>query len=602
MPSYARLRDSSERTVVGTPVSRSVLERIVAFARQNVIALVLGVLLIWLVAGPIGLLINLSLRGGSPAAPGTDLTLSNYGAVYGSVYTWPAALNTLVYAVLVTIVSITLATLFAWLVERTDMPFRSFAWIAMLIPIAVPGMLASMAWILMLSPRTGVLNVAIRSFMALFGVDLGGEGPINIYSMGGMVFIEGVRGANTLFLMLVGAFRLMDPSLEDASIMSGASKFQTVRHVTLPLMFPALLAATIYAFLGNLDDFDTPLLIGLPAGIFVLPTLIYFTAYVSPTPNWGLASAYTSLFVVVMVFLVAYYYRVVIKRSKRFATVTGKGFRPARLKLGRWRYVAIGSFGLYFGLTILMPVGILLYASLLPVYRVPSMEVLDLFTLSNYARVLDDGRLIRAVTNTFVIAGSTATITMVFAFIVSWAVVRVKVRGGVLMDALAFAPNAIPTVAIGLGLAVFYLSPTARWTGIYGSVFILIIALSTKYLAFATRIGNSSMTQIAGELEEASWVSGVGKLMTLARITTPLLLPTFLAGWIWVVAHAFRNLTLPLLLATPRTEVLSMRLYYYWVRDSDFSLTAALGVMLILSLSIFAFASRRIITKGFSGD
>ncbi len=582
------------------PRRRSILERLVRFARDNVIALLVGALLIWLVAGPISLLFTMSVRGGTPAVQG-PFTIRNYAAVYSSGQTWSAMSNTLIYATMVTVVSLLLAATFAWLLERTDMPGRGLAWIAMLIPLAMPGMLSSMAWILMLSPRIGVLNIATRTVMGWFGLGVGDVGPINIYSMGGMVFIEGIKGANTLFLMLVGAFRLMDPSLEDASTLSGATRLQTLRRVTMPLMLPALLAAAIYAFLGNLDDFDTPLLLGLPAGIFLLPTLIYFTAYVSSSPNWGLAAAYSSLFLVMMGFLVVWYYRVVIKKARKYATVTGKGYKPQRIKLGRWRYAALGGFIAYFALTIAMPFAILLWASVLPAYRVPSRELLGSLTFSNYLQILDDPLIVQATINTVVLATSTATVTMILAFIVSWAVVRIRVKGGVLMDALAFAPNAIPTVAVGLGLVIMYLHPALRWTSLYGSVTLLVIALSTKYLAFSTRIGNGAMVQIAGELEEAAWVSGIGKVRTLIRVTAPLLLPTFLAGWLWVVAHSFRNLTLPLLLASPGSEVLSMRIYQYWVRDADFSLTAALGVCLMLTLALLAFGSRRIIAKGFTG-
>jgi iron(III) transport system permease protein len=585
----------------GPRPKRPIGTRMVHFVRDNSIALFIGGLLIFLVAGPIGLLFNLSIRGGTPAQPGS-LTTGNFEAVYAGTNTWSALSNTLVYAGGVTIVSLLLATLFAWFVERTDMPGRGFAWAVMLIPLAMPGMLSAMSWTLMLSPKIGVVNVGIREVASWVGIDFDGTGPINIYSMGGMIFIEGVKGANTLFLMLVGGFRLMDPSLEDASTMSGASRLQTMRTVTMPLMTPALLAAGIYAFLGNLDDFDTPLLIGLPAGIYVLPTLIYFTAYVSPSPNWGMASAYASIFLIVMAILVVWYYKVVIKRANRYATVSGKGFKPGRVKLGRWRFVAMGAFGSYLVVTIVMPFLILLWASILPSYRLPSWEILHELTFKHYMQIFHDPLIVKASINTVVLATTTATATMVLAFVVSWAVVRLRVRGGVLMDALAFAPNAIPTVAVGLGLVVMYLHPALRWTSLYGSIGLLVIALSTKYLAFSTRIGNSAMVQVAGELEEASWMSGVGKLRTLLRVTGPLLLPTFLAGWLWVVAHSFKNLTLPLLLSGPNTEVLSMRIYQYWTREGDFSLTAALGVLLMLALAILAFASRRIIAKGFTGN
>ena len=177
-----------------------------------------------------------------------------------------------------------------------------------------------------------------------------------------MVFVEGMSGSTTLFLLMVGAFRLMDPSMEEAAKISGARTLTTLRRVTLGLMLPAVLAAAMYAFLGNLDDFETPLLIGLQAGIYLLPTLIYFTAYVSP--SYGLATAYSSIFIIFTIVMVWIYYRVVIRHTERYASITGKGYRPRRLALGKWRWVALGLFIAFFTLNIVLPFFTLLWAAL----------------------------------------------------------------------------------------------------------------------------------------------------------------------------------------------------------------------------------------------
>jgi iron(III) transport system permease protein len=395
---------------------------------------------------------------------------------------------------------------------------------------------------------------------------------------------------------------MMDPSLEGAATMSGASRWQTLRGVTLPLMFPALLAASIYAFLGNLEDFDTPLLLGLPAGVYILPTLIYFEAYLRPGSGWGLASAYSSIFLVLMVVLIAFYYRVVVKRSKSFATVSGKGFRPERIKLGKWRWPAFAVIAVFFTLVLALPLFALMYASLLPVYLGPTIESLSNLSFNNYLRVFTDPLISRATRNTLIIGLGTATFTMVIAFTVSWVVIRGRTRGRLLMDALAFSPNAIPSVALAFGLIIFYLNPAVRWLAIYGTLVMIVIALSTKYLAYTTRLGNSAMVQVSSELEEAAWMAGAGRVYSFFRVTMPLLLPTFAAGFLWVAAHAFRNLTIPLLLATPGTETIALRIYIYWDRQGDFPLTAAMGVLLIITLMVLAFFSRRYVIRGFSGD
>jgi iron(III) transport system permease protein len=581
---------------MGAPEKRRAKVSVIDWLRENVFSVAIVAMLLWLIAAPLSLVINMSFRQGSPANPG-EFTLEHYSAVYGDSLTYTTLGNTVVYAAAVTAISLGLAAACAWLIERTDMPGRNFAWVAMLIPMAMPGLLSAMAWILLASPQIGVLNVAVRSVLGLFGVELE-SGPFNIYSLAGMIWVEGIKGTSTLFLMIVGAFRLMDPALEGAATMSGATKLQTLRRVTLPLMLPAILAAAIYAFLGNLEDFDTPLLLGLPANVFILPTLIYFKAYVSPASSWGIASAYTSIFLVLMFALIVFYYRVVVTRSRRFATVSGKGFRPQKIKLGIWRWPAFGVILAFFTFSMLLPLAILVYSSLVPVYVGWSMDSVRSFSFANYVEVFNDPKIARATINTLIIGISTATVTMVLALGVSWAVIRGRTRGRSAMDAMAFAPNAIPAVALGFGMVIFYLNPALRWLSIYGTLTIIVIALATKYLAYTTRLGNSALLQISSELEEAALVSGAGRFRAFARVTFPLVLPTLLAGWIWVAAHAFRNLTFPLLLATPGTETIALRMYVYWERFADFPLTSAMGVLLIGVLLLFALLSRRLIVEG----
>jgi len=312
--------------------------------QENSLSVGIAFLLVWIVGAPVVTLIVSSLRQGDFISPG-PFTLDNYRTVFLGAQTYPALINTLIYAGVVSAISLTLATVFAWLVERTDMPGKNWAWTMMLIPLAMPGILRSMAWILLLSPNTGIINVGLRHVLGFWGVQLH-TGPLNVFTLPGMIFVEAMGGSTTLFLLMVGAFRLMDPSLEEAARVSGASSLTTLRRVTLGLMKPAVLAAAMYAFLGNLDDFEVPLLIGLQAGIYLFPTLIYFTAYI--TPSYGLASAYSSIFILFTLVMVWIYYKVVIRQSDKYASITGKGFRPRRLSLGRWRWMALGFFGVFF--------------------------------------------------------------------------------------------------------------------------------------------------------------------------------------------------------------------------------------------------------------
>lgn len=566
--------------------------------KKNSLALGITFLLLWVVAAPIMMLIISSLREGNFINPG-GFTLGNYRTVYLTALTYPALLNTLIYAVAVSAISLTMATIFAWLVERTDMPGRDWAWTMMLLPLAMPGILRSMSWILLLSPRSGIINVYLREPLSYLGFKLE-EGPFNIFTLPGMIFIEGMSGSTTLFLMMVGAFRLMDPSMEEAARISGARTFTTLRRVTLGLMLPAVLAAAMYAFLGNLDDFETPLLIGLQAGIYLLPTLIYFTAYVSP--SYGLATAYSSIFIIFTVAMVWIYYRVIIRRADRYAAITGKGYRPRRLSLGRWRWFALGLFIVFFILNIILPFFTLLWASLLPSYMVPSRAALQFVTLDNFATLISEPSIVNSTINTIILGVITATGTMGLAYLVSWLVVRLRVKGGMILDGLAFVPHAIPTVSIALALVVMYLHPALRWIPIYGTLWIMMLALMTRYIAFATRTSNAAMTQLHGELEEAARTSGATRITTLIRITFPLLLPPFIGGWVWVFAHTIRSFSIPLMLATPGNETIAVIMYHYWERKADFSLASTLGVAMLVVVGVLTFVSRRFISQGFTRE
>ena len=564
--------------------------------RKHALAFGITALLLWVVAAPIIMLVLSSLREGNFITPGA-FTLGNYRTVYLNQLTYPALLNTLIYATAVSAISLTFATIFAWLVERTDMPGTNWAWTMMLLPLAMPGILRSMSWILLLSPRSGIINIYLRDYLSFFGVQLE-TGPFNIFTLPGMIFVEGMSGSTTLFLLMVGAFRLMDPSMEEAAKISGARTLTTLRRVTLGLMLPAVLAAAMYAFLGNLDDFETPLLIGLQAGIYLLPTLIYFTAYVSP--SYGLATAYSSIFIIFTIVMVWIYYRVVIRRADRYASITGKGYRPRRLALGKWRWLGLGLFIAFFTLNIILPFLTLLWASLLPSYMVPSRAALQYVTLDNFATLINEPSIINSTVNTIILGVVTATGTMALAYMVSWLIVRLKVKGGVFLDGLAFIPHAIPTVSIALALIVLYLHPSVRWLPIYGTIWIMMLALMTRYIAFASRTANSAMTQIHGELEEAARTSGATRFTTLVRITFPLLLPPFIGGWVWVFAHTIRSFSIPLMMATPGNETIAVVMYHFWERKADFSLASTLGVAMLVSVGILTFFSRRFIAQGFT--
>jgi iron(III) transport system permease protein len=379
--------------------------------------------------------------------------------------------------------------------------------------------------------------------------------------------------------------------------MSGAGRFETLRKVTIPLLTPALLGALVYAFVGNLQDFDTPLVLGLPAGILILPTLIYFIGYSGARPNLGIASVYATLFVVLMVALTFFYYRYAIKGSRRFATVVGKGYRPQKIKLGRWRYAALGMVALFAVFSVVLPFLTLLWTSVTQgAFQMPTPSALRNISFSAYTDLLGSASFKHAAWNTIGVSLIAGVATMALAIVSAWAVVRLRVRGASLLDTMAFIPNAVPSVALGIALVVFYLGPIGQVIPIYGTWALLVVAFVINYIAFATRLSNGAMAQLGAELEEAAWASGHNKFSTLLRVTTPLLRPAVVAGMLWIVAHSARNLTLPLLLASQGTETLSMHLWNLWDHQTQYTEAAAIGVIMMVAIGGLALFARKLLS------
>ena len=556
--------------------------------RRRFAPLLIIVFTLSLIIVPLVFLLVFSFRLGTPWQPGA-FTLQHYLTAYARAETYAMFFNTVVLAVISTLLSVAMAVLFAFLTERTDMPLRNVAWALMLVPMAVPGLLFGISWIFLLSPRNGLFNIWLRNVFALFGATVT-EGPLNIYSLWGMIFLEGLRGVTTIFLVIAGAFRAMDPSLEDAARVSGASHRTTFLRVFMPVLLPAILAASMYSFMSHLESLEIPIVIGFPAGIYVFPTYIYFTTMRFTPPQYGLSAALGATFLIVSVILV-YGYRGIAGQAGRFVTITGKGYRPRLIRLGKWRYPAFGLFLFYFILTIAAPTLILIWRSLTLFYVQPSWKALSRLTLDNFARVLADQRIVHATVNTVLVAAGTATLTMLLSLVVAWAVTRKTFKGSSIVDALMFLPHALPGVVIGIAFIFLYLQPPLSYLQLYGTVSIIILALTVSYVAFGSRVMNAAVTQIHAELEEAGQMSGAPWSAIMQRIVLPLLMPGFIAGWIWVATHAMRNFSVPLILGADESQVLAVIMWSLWDvgRAGE---TTALGVLLIFALTLLTVGGR----------
>jgi iron(III) transport system permease protein len=561
--------------------------------RRRAVPVLIIVFTLWLIIVPLVFLLIFSFRLGTPWQP-EAFTLQHYTTAYGRAETYTMLFNTAVLAVLSTVFSVALAVAFAFLIERTDMPLRNAAWGLMLVPMAVPGLLFAISWIFLLSPRNGLFNIWLRNLLAVFGLDVS-EGPLNIYSLAGMIFLEGLRGVTTIFLVITGAFRAMDPSLEEAARVSGASNRTTFARVFLPVLMPALMAAAMYSFMGHMESLEIPIVIGFPAGIYVFPTYIYFTTMRFTPPQYGLSAALGVTFLVVSVALV-YGYRRVTRQAGRFVTITGKGYRPRVIHLGKWRYPAFGLFLFYFILTIAAPALILVWRSLTLFYMQPSWRAFSKLTLDNFWLVLSEESVFHATVNTLAVAGGTATLTMLLSLVVAWVVIRKSFMGRSVVDALMFLPHALPGVIIGIAFIFLYLQPPLSYLQLYGTVTIVILALTVSYIAFGSRVMNAAVTQIHVELEEAGQMSGAAWASIMRRIVLPLLMPAFVSGWIWVATHAMRSFSVPLILGADESKVLAVIMWDLWDRGRAGE-TAALGVLLIVALTALTVGGRWIVSQ-----
>jgi iron(III) transport system permease protein len=331
-----------------------------------------------------------------------------------------------------------------------------------------------------------------------------------------------------------------------------------------------------------MDQFEAALVAGLPGKVFMLPTLVYFTVQMRAPADYGVSAVYSLVFMLIMIALLIVYRRIV-RKSERFVTVSGKAYRPKRISLGRWRYVAFGGVALFGLVTVILPAITLAWLSLLPPQAPPIWGNFSKVSFDVYANMLANPRVGLIAWNTLLMLAATATFTMSIAFLVSWAIVRGRGRGRGLLDGLSFLPYAFPGVTVAIALIFVFLNPPGNYIPIYGSLSILVIGLTVIYIAFSTRLMNGAIAQIGKELEEAGRTSGATQLAVMRRITLPLLMPAFLAGWIWVASHAMRSFSIPLVLSSQRNQVVAPEIWRVWQRGY-LSEAAAYGIILMIIL------------------
>jgi iron(III) transport system permease protein len=543
------------------------------------LALVAGAILAFLALYPTVMLFAGSFSD-APLGVAGRFTLANYVRAYGDPHTYRLIGTSFIFATGASAFSIGLAGLLAWITVRTNAPGRGLFELVALAPNVLPPLLIATSWVLLLSPRIGLVNVLLQRV---------GLPIFNVYSMPGMIFVEGLILAPLAFLIIASALRSMDPSLEESARIAGSTSLQTARRITAPLVLPATLAAGILNFVRAIESFDTPAIIALPARIDVLTTKIFREALADYPPNHNLAAAYAMSLLVITMFFV-YLYQRITGRRERFATITGRGYRPQAIDLGVGRYAASTVALLILGLIVLLPLGVLILTSLLPYYMVPTRETLGLLTLKHYGFLMQSDRVARALRISVTLATVGATLAMFLAAVVAYLTVRTRVAGRGTLEVLTFIPLAFPGTALAIGLLWGYVKLPVP---IYATIWILLIAYVTRFLPFGLRAMTSTMVQVHTELEEASRVCGAGLARTFRRILLPLLRPGFMAGWAILATIFMREFSVSLFLYTPRSEPVGPLLYHLWI-DGQQGRMAALGVVVSVASLVLVAAARRV--------
>ncbi|MCS0499823.1 ABC transporter permease [Protaetiibacter mangrovi] len=505
---------------------------------------------------------------------GGAFTLDAFRRAYGTSGLDSMVLSSIVFTVGATVLALALGTALAYITVRTNVPFRSLIVATSLVPLIVPGLLYTIAWVMVASPNVGIANQ--------IGNALTGGPWFDIFSMPGMIWVEGTHNVPLVYLFMFVAFRAMDPSLEESALVNGATRATMLRRITIPLMRPALAAAALVVGVKTLGSFEVPTLLGVPGGIFVFVSRIYYV--MSDFPYDTAAAGALSIGLVVLAILGTWALNRMQGDGKQYATVTGKGFRPAALDLGRWKWpVAIGVL-VYFLVTTALPLFVMAYNSLLPHFQAISIRAMSEFTLQNYVDLFENPIFARSVGNSLLLAVGTATAIMVLTAVAAWVVVRGRRRSRKLVDQLTFIPMVFPGLVIGLAVSFVYLRNPLP-IAVYGTLLILLIAYMTNFLPYGMRYAMSSLQQISAELEESSAVAGASWWQTWTRIVLPLMFPGLMAGWIYLLIVAVRELGSSILLYSPGNEVIAVLIFQMY-EEGELVDISALGVVLVVFLSL----------------
>ena len=530
-----------------------------------------------LTLGPIVMLLLGSFSQGLTAFG--SFTLGKYIEAYTDPAFYQVIVNTIVFVLGSSIMATGLALFLAYLNNRTDIPFKFLFRVISILPMMIPHLLFAVSWALLLNPSNGMMNIALKNVLGLESA------PFNIYSLPGMILVEGLLDMPISYLIIAPAMASFDVALEESSRVFGAGTWRTLVRVTLPVLRPAILAAFILGLVRGLASFAVPSVLGMPGRVDVLSTYLYQMIATGFAPDYGKAAAVGMSVLATSITLIIVY-RALTAESEKYVTIAGRGYRPATIELKAAKFPLFAVVALLSLILIVLPVTVLFYTSLVPYSMVPSARAFSLMSWKHWIEVVQDPISLLSLKNSLFLGVVGATLGVLLSIFVAYVIVKVKTRAAGILESLSFLSFSFPGIVIGVGFMWFFVQ-----TPLYATIWALLIGYIATYLPYGIRPLASAFVQVHAHLEESSLVCGASALTTMRRIIIPLLIPGIVSAWILMASMFVRELTLSVVLSRPGTEVLAVQILRF-ADDGLWGRLSALGIIMIfISTALVVLAS-----------
>ena len=497
------------------------------------------------------------------------LTLQKYFKSYTDPALGEIIVNTILFIIGSALVATALALFMAYLNTRTNVPFKVVFQVISLVPMMIPHILFAVSWGILLNPSNGLINLLLKQAFNLQ------DSLLNIYSLPGMVLVEGLLDLPVAYLIIAPAMSSFDVSLEESSRVCGSSNLQTLFKITLPVLRPAILASITLVAIRSLESFAVPSVLGMPGRIYLLSTHIYRIVATGFAADYGMAAAVGMSALVASVTLIILY-RHLTSESEKYVTISGRGYRPTLIDLRNAKIPLFLIVGLLSFVLIVLPVVVLFYTSLVPYSMVPSLKAFGMMSWKHWLAVLKDPVSLLSLKNSLFLGIVGASLGVVLTFFVSYTIVKVRTPASGILESLSFLSFSFPGIVIGVGFMWFFVR-----TPLYGTIWALLIGYIATYLPYGIRPLTSAFVQIHRDLEESSRVFGGGMLYTLRRIVVPLMIPGIASAWILMATMFVRELSVSVVLSRPGNEVLAVQILRF-SEDGLWGKLSALGILMIL--------------------